>query len=416
MTMPSDLLSLVLLFAPPVDLCDEAATDVLIKQGQHSAILDRARLCLQRTSRPYFHYVSGQALYFLDRHAKAKRELGLFLKKAPKSDKHRETATRLHNDIPAPAPAVKPPKPKDTDPKPKDTDPKPKDTDPTDSNKLPKDTAPKSPNTVVSDKPLDKPKGPNKPLDTTKPLDKIPAPVGPDDQTVKLAPPSFGRGWIGLGAAAGVAGATGLAFGIAGGLVGKHAFDTDARALADAGLNASFPYASCAQMASADCSAADNIERNGYSTANFHRDLALASRLQAVAVMASGAGLGGLLGALPIRGHSANSRRVGFIVVLGGGLAIAVAGAAMYGMSRSSLGDSLQGIEGNAATWRTTSDEYWRHQGLSLAGGGLLGLGAGVLVGASVAALTARSGGSPARRAQLRLVPNLGGVSLIGRF
>lgn len=408
--MLSDLLTLVVLFAPPLDLCDEAAMDAFIKQGQHSAILKRARACLKQTGRPYFHHVAGQALEFLDRPAEAKREWGLFLKKAPPSDKHHADAKRRYDKISVPAAAVKRPKPqKSATPEPPDTTKQPDITTQPDTTATPPETTPPA----------------NTPPETTPPetikQTGTTSPVTPPEKALTLvktdkpAPPSFRRGWIGLGVTAGITGATGLAFGVTGGLVGKHAFESDARALAAAGLSASFPYASCRLMSSADCRAADDIERNGYATASFHRDLALASRLQAVAVMASSAGIGGLLGALPIRGRSVKTRRIGFIVVFGGGLAIAAAGAAMYGVSRASLGDSLQGIDGDRGMWRTTRDEYWRHQSRSLAGGGLLGLGAGVLVGAGVAALTLNHSSSP-RRAQLRLVPNLGGLSLIGRF
>ncbi len=231
--------------------------------------------------------------------------------------------------------------------------------------------------------------------------------------------PSFRRGWIGLGIGAGTAGVVSVAIGLPGGLIARNAFQDNERALQTTGLDDKFDYGSCDTKWSTQCEAADSVERQAYPTSSYHRDLALASRMQTAATLTGGVALGGLVGALPIRLRDSRRRRVGLAAVFGGGLLTAVGGAVFFSFTRKSLGEPLEGLdsEGNGHAWRTSRDEFWHHQGQSLVAAALLGFGAGTAIGSGIAWLAdgrARKGGGT--RAGIRVMPTMGGLLVVGRF
>lgn len=430
--------SLALMFlgpAPPPGECTEQAVAALFAQERYDDVLDRARRCVG----PYFHFAAGQARYYKRQYPKAIVALEKYLKAAPSDDRHRKFANSLYQ---AALKAVEAEPRIDHKPRPNGKPNRAKDPAP-DSTTTSNETArvePKPPTTPTSDPPqsghgpptggdhppaadptrVDPPKvdSPRSELRPSR-AETLPAahigtaePVASDSP----APPEFRRGWLGLGITAAALTVAGVGMVIPGALNARDAFARNTRTLESAGLDATFPYGACATSWSAECAAASELETDGYSAAAYHRDLALASRLQVAGVITAGTAAGGLLGALPIRAATPRARRRGLLATLGVGAGLAFVGAFVFGTSRWDLGDKLQGIDaaGRGETWRTTPEQFWQAQGVSLAGGALLGLGTGALLGAGLGMLVEHR---PTKlKAHLRLVPRALGLVVSGRF
>lgn len=400
----------VLLAAPPPG-CGEDVIRTSFRRSDYAGVVELSRRCFKHSGDAYYKFAAAQAYFYMQDYPRARDALTQYFAGTDLSGDHGESARSLQTEIrdalartpkPAPRPAT-PSRPKQPEPTPAPASITVPEVVPAAIGPADQQPMASSANTVPEAQPDEQPK-------------PTPLPVVPPEPNPTLPErPDFRRGWIGLGISAGVLTAGSVALGMAGGLVARDAFRTNTDALRAYGIDPDFDPTTCDDLGSAACGVRE-LEERGYSSANYHSDLAFSSRLLSAAGITGGAALGSLIGAAPIRAATPRRRRAGFIGILTGGVLVTAGSAAFFGLSRQRLGDALQGLD-QGGPWRASRTDFMRLEGASMAAATLIGVGAGALIGVGIGAITEWGPVRKNRRqAQLQVSPGLGSLSLVGRF
>lgn len=407
------LLAMLLLESAPPPGCSIAKIAASYNAANNDPIkyaaVERSALACASKEQPRFYYFAAQA-QGKQKHWDAQiKTLNLFLKYASADDPNRGTAESMRKAArqrSTPRPPVKSPVKPPND----GTELTPEQPPP------PDDSAEKPPEPSLTP-PVDKPADPapvpsaEPTLDTDPPQDEV-TPV--DASRNRMARKHL---WVGLGA---VAGATVLGS-VTTGLIGYFAFTRSAmqrnkQAIRDAGLPDDFDYGSCLP---ADCDRAEKLEDKQYPSNEYYRELIKGVTAESVATGLGGASLGIALSALPEVAPNQRRRKIGFGVLLGGGLMMTGLGAALVGVVGAHLNAGFAGFDAidNPDGWRFRNEAYTDLRRSYLLASAVTGFGVGLTLGSSVAfAVRGRDPSTRGSKPTVRVVPTFNGLVLSGSF